>query len=373
MLGTIVNAGAIVLGALLGNLLKGGFPENYKSVIMQGVSLTVILIGLSMALKTESILVLTLSIVTGGILGEALRLEERLNSLGRKLEQRFAGGGGSSQGSVIVKGGGNVESGLVESGRESGLPYQAVGKECGVNIENGCESGLPRQAVESKCGSNAVNGLEGALDVGCVYKEDGHQACAYEGRSQIEDAHQACAYESCAYEGHNQSEDGHGNSFASAGDASQNAESSPLESEDSGKGGLFIKGFVTGSLVFCVGAMAIMGALESGLTGRHTTLFIKSILDGVTATVFASTMGIGVAFSALPVFLYQGAITLAAVYVKPFLTDAMITEMTAVGGLLIFGIGLNLLTDKLHIKVGNLLPAIFAAIFFVIVLGRFSL
>lgn len=342
MLGTIVNAGAIILGALLGNLLKGGFPEKYKSVIMQGVSLTVILIGLSMALQTESILVLTLSIVTGGILGEALRLEDRLDSLGRKLEQRFAGGCESSQGSVIVEGGGNVESGR--------------------------ESGLSRQAVGCKCGSNVESGLEGASDVGYGYKEDGHQACTHKGHSQREDGHQTCAYEGCS-----QSEDGHGDSFASAGNAGQNAESGLVESEDSSKGGLFIKGFVTGSLVFCVGAMAIMGSLESGLTGRHTTLFIKSILDGVTSTVFASTMGIGVAFSALPVFLYQGAITLAAVYVKPLLTDAMITEMTAVGGLLIFGIGLNLLTDKLHIKVGNLLPAIFVAIFFVIILGKFSL
>lgn len=293
LLGTIVNVVAIILGALLGNLLKGGFPEKYKSVIMQGVSLTVILIGLSMALKTESILVVTLSIVTGGILGEALRLEDRLDSLGRKLEQRFAGGGESSQGSIAE------DSGNVEGGLESGSPLQAVGR---------------------KCGSNAETGLGGAND------------------------------------------------------ASQNAESGLVENENSsGKGSLFIKGFVTASLVFCVGAMAIMGALESGLTGRHTTLFIKSILDGVTATVFASTMGIGVTFSALPVFIYQGAITLAAAYVKPFLTDAMITEMTAVGGLLIFGIGLNLLTDKLHIKVGNLLPAIFVATFFVIILGKFSL
>ncbi|MGB4125291.1 MAG: DUF554 family protein, partial [Dethiobacteria bacterium] len=125
-------------------------------------------------------------------------------------------------------------------------------------------------------------------------------------------------------------------------------------------------------LVFCVGAMAIMGALESGLTGQHTTLFIKSVVDGVTAAVFASTMGIGVAFSALPVFLYQGVITVAAIYVKPFLTDAMITEMTAVGGLLIFGIGFNLLTSKPHIKVGNLLPAIFLVIFFVVLFGKIS-
>jgi hypothetical protein len=91
LLGTIVNAAAIIAGALLGNLLRGGFPEKYKSVIMQGVSLTVILIGLSMALKTQNILVLTLSIVTGGILGEALRIEERLDSFGRKLEGRFGG------------------------------------------------------------------------------------------------------------------------------------------------------------------------------------------------------------------------------------------------------------------------------------------
>ncbi|MDD2555311.1 MAG: DUF554 family protein, partial [Syntrophaceticus sp.] len=88
MLGTIVNAGAIILGALLGNLLKGGFPERYKSVIMQGISLVVILIGLSMALETQNILVITLSIVTGGILGEALKIEERLNNFGKELEQR---------------------------------------------------------------------------------------------------------------------------------------------------------------------------------------------------------------------------------------------------------------------------------------------
>jgi hypothetical protein len=113
--------------------------------------------------------------------------------------------------------------------------------------------------------------------------------------------------------------------------------------------------------------MAIMGSLESGLTGRHTTLFVKSILDGVTSVVFASSMGVGVAFSALPVFLYQGSITLAASYVKPLLTDAIIREMTAVGGLLIFAIGANMLTDKIHIRVGNLLPAIIVVVFLTII------
>ncbi|HHW40456.1 MAG TPA: DUF554 domain-containing protein [Syntrophomonadaceae bacterium] len=230
MLGTIVNAAAVILGALLGNFLKGGFPENIKGTIMQGVSLTVILIGISMAVKTQNVLVVTLSIVVGGILGELLRIEDRLAGFGQKLESRFGGGDGN-----------------------------------------------------------------------------------------------------------------------------------------------FTKGFVTASLVFCVGAMAIMGSIESGLTGNHTTLFVKSILDGVTSVVFSSSMGIGVAFSSIPVFLYQGGITLAAAYVKAFLTGAIIREMTATGGLLIFGIGLNMLSDRIRIKVGNLLPAIFVAIFFTVLFARFHM
>ena len=147
-----------------------------------------------------------------------------------------------------------------------------------------------------------------------------------------------------------------------------------LNSERFGGGeGAFTEGFVTASLVYCVGAMAIMGPLDSGLTGRHTILFVKSILDGVTAVVFASSMGVGVAFAALPVFLYQGAVTLAATSVKPLLTDGIIREMTATGGLLIFAIGLNMLTDRLQIKVGNLLPAIFVAIGFTVLFGRLPL
>lgn len=230
MLGTVVNAIAVIAGAMLGTLLKGGVPERFKSIIMQGVSLTVILIGLSMAIKTRNTLVVVLSIVTGGLLGEVLQIEDWLNAMGRKLESRFGGNDGN-----------------------------------------------------------------------------------------------------------------------------------------------FTKGFVTASLVYCVGAMAIMGSLESGLTGHHNTLFVKSVLDGITSVVFASSMGVGVAFAAIPVFLYQGGITLAASIVKPLLTAAIIREMTATGGLLIFAIGLNMLFDKLRIKVGNLLPAIFVAIIFTALFGRFHL
>ena len=120
----------------------------------------------------------------------------------------------------------------------------------------------------------------------------------------------------------------------------------------------FARGFVTASLVYCVGAMAIMGALDSGLKSDHATLIAKSALDGISAIIFASTLGPGVALSALTVLIYQGSITLMAGWLNPLLTDVIITEMSAVGGLLIVGIGLNMLFDK-HIAVGNLLPAIF--------------
>ena len=231
MLGTVVNAAAIIFGAILGNFLKSGFPERLKATLMQAISLAVMLIGLSMALKTQNAMVVTLSIVIGGMVGELLGIEDWFNSIGMKLEQRFGNGNGN-----------------------------------------------------------------------------------------------------------------------------------------------FAKAFVSASLVYCVGAMAIMGSLESGLTGHYNTLFIKSILDGVTSIVFASSMGIGVAFSALPVFLYQGGITVAAVYIKPLLTGDIIREMTATGGLLIFGIGINMLTGgKVQIRVGNLLPAIFVAILIVILFTHFHI
>jgi len=219
LLGTIVNAATIILGTILGNSLKGRFSENIKQTIMQGLSLTVMLIGLSMAISTENMLIVTLSMVIGGILGELLKIEDRLNDFGRRLESRF-----------------------------------------------------------------------------------------------------------------------------------------------SSEGGDFTRAFVTASLVYCVGAMAVLGSIQSGLEGDHSILFVKSILDGVSAVVFSSSMGIGVAFSAIPVFAYQGAIALAASFVKAFLTNNIITEMSATGGLLIFGIGINMLGINVNIKVGNLLPAIFVAV-----------
>lgn len=119
----------------------------------------------------------------------------------------------------------------------------------------------------------------------------------------------------------------------------------------------FVDGFVTASLVFCVGAMAICGPIDEALTGDSTTLFIKSILDGVMVIVFTSVYGVGAIFSALSVGLYQGLITVFGVFIADFMNDALITNLSGVGSVLIFAVGLNLIRPK-SIKVGNLLPAL---------------
>ncbi|KAF0241587.1 MAG: hypothetical protein FD167_3986 [bacterium] len=226
MLGTVVNTIAIIIGTLIGILLRKGITERYKDTIMQGLGLAVGLIGINMAIKTANELVVILSLVVGGLIGETLEIDNFLNRLGQRLNQ------------------------LVKSGE-----------------------------------------------------------------------------------------------------------------------GDFVRAFVSTSLVYCVGAMAIMGSLQSGLTGEHKILFAKATLDGISAIVFASTMGIGVLFSALSVFVYQGAITMLAGGVKVLLTDAVIREMTATGGLLIIGVASNILGIK-QFKVANLLPAVFVAIAFASLAAR---
>ena len=215
MLGTIVNTLAIIAGSLLGIVFRGGIPNKYQVTIMQALSLAIILIGLKMAFKTDAILLVIFSLVIGSILGEFLKIEGRLENLGKRLETKFA---------------------------------------------------------------KAGNGIA--------------------------------------------------------------------------------KGFVVASLVYCVGSMAIVGSMESGLTGNHQTLFAKSALDGLSSIIFASTFGIGVLFSSISVFVYQGILTLTSTLMKPFLITPVIDQMSGVGGLLIMAIGFNLLEIQ-KIKVGNMLPAIF--------------
>ena len=123
----------------------------------------------------------------------------------------------------------------------------------------------------------------------------------------------------------------------------------------------FANGFVSATLLFAVGAMTIVGSLDSGLTGDNSTLYTKSLLDGISSIVFASSLGIGVLFSSIPILIIQGGITLLAHYIAPLLTDTIIGEMTCVGSLLIIALALNLL-DITKLKVANYLPAIFVPI-----------
>ena len=133
-----------------------------------------------------------------------------------------------------------------------------------------------------------------------------------------------------------------------------------VKSED-GKTVSIAEGFVTASLLFCVGAMTIVGSLQSGLQGNHEMLFNKSMLDFVAAIIFSSSLGIGVLLSAAFVFTYQGAITLLAQWVAPFLSDVVIAEMTCVGSVIIIGLALNMLGIT-KLKVMNYVPAIFVPI-----------
>ena len=123
-------------------------------------------------------------------------------------------------------------------------------------------------------------------------------------------------------------------------------------------GSTFGEGFVTATLLVCVGAMAITGALDSGIRGDHTTIYAKSLIDFVSCLVMASTLGVGVAFAGIPCFLYQGAIALGCSFIAGFLTEAMIGEMACVGSLLIVAIALNML-NLTKIKVVNFIPACF--------------
>ena len=219
--GTIVNAIAVIIGSTIGLLLKKGIPQRFSDSIMKAIALCVIYIGIDGCLQGEKTLVTIISMVLGVIIGEALRLDDRINNLGKKLEDK------------------------VSKGKEA----------------------------------------------------DGSIA----------------------------------------------------------------KGFVTASLLFCVGAMTIVGSLESGISGNHEILFSKSLLDFISSVIFTASLGIGVVFSAVFVFIYQGAITLLAQFIGPFLGDAVIAEMTCAGSLLIIALGLNMLGIT-KLKVMNYIPAVFLPI-----------
>jgi uncharacterized membrane protein YqgA involved in biofilm formation len=149
-----------------------------------------------------------------------------------------------------------------------------------------------------------------------------------------------------------------------------------LEKRFSGKSGgessHFVRGFLTASVLYCTGPMAVLGSISDGLRGDYLTLSIKSVLDGIISIAFASTLGIGVAFAALPVFIYQGSISLLAAQLNAIVTTTMMNEMTATGGVLLMGIGISSLLELKKIRVGNFLPALAIAPVIVYLLSLIS-
>lgn len=123
----------------------------------------------------------------------------------------------------------------------------------------------------------------------------------------------------------------------------------------------FTQGFVTASVLFGIGAMAILGPIQEGISGDRTILYTKALLDGFTSIAFAATYGIGVMFAAIPILLYQGGITLLSSPLQEILSESMINQLTATGGILIIGIGLHLLGLK-KVKVTNMLPSLFIVV-----------
>lgn len=218
MLGTFVNFFAIIVGSTLGLLLRGGISDRFNKTIIEGVSLSVLLIGIQGALKAKNILLVIISMSLGSLIGEGIDLDKRLKNLGDKLEARFS-----------------------------------------------------------------------------------------KSKSKISE------------------------------------------------------GFVSASLLFCVGAMSIVGSLQSGVQNDHKILFSKSILDGISSIIFTSTLGVGVMLSAFAVLVYQGSITLGSAFLLPLMTEAVKLNMEACGSLIIIGLALNML-GLTKIKVANLLPAIFLPI-----------
>ncbi|SEO04777.1 DUF554 domain-containing protein [Paenibacillus sp. OV219] len=216
--GAVINAAAIIGGGALGIVLPR-VKEEMKKTVMAGLGMLVFVLGIGMALKSDNFVLVAFSLAIGGIVGEWLAIEHRLQQLGDRLQQ--------------------------------------------------------------------------------LVSKDKHSNIA--------------------------------------------------------------EGFVTTTLVFCIGAMAVLGSIESGLHNNHNILFTKSILDGFLALLFASTLGVGVLFSSVPILLYEGFLSLLAsvitTWVGQSILDAMIVEVTSIGGILIMGIGINIL-NVMRIKVANLLPAI---------------
>ncbi len=226
MIAAVINAVTVVAGSALGLLLKNRISEKYSNAIMHGLALCVALIGINSALKSSDTLCVIICMAAGIMLGELLKIEDRLDSLGDTIKIRT------------------------------------------------------------------------------------------------------------------------------------------MKGRDAGR---FTEGFMTATLLFCVGSMAVVGSMEAGINHDYTTIIAKSVLDGISAISFAAAMGVGVMFSAFGVLLYQGLLTLVFILVGPVIPDAVVAEMTGVGGLLLIGLSINMLgiMGEKKLRVGNMLPAVFLPMIYV--------
>lgn len=216
MIATIINCVTIIIGTILGLLLHKRIQEDFKGIVFTGIGIISLIIGIKMSLETTRILSAAFSIVAGGLLGNSLRIEDRMLGLGEKLSGKFAG------------------------------------------------------------------------------KSDAKE---------------------------------------------------------------FANGFLNASVLFCVGAMTIVGSLKAGISGDYELILTKSVMDGFMAIMLSAAMGLGVGFSAVIILVYQGGLTLLASALEPFITPLAISEITGVGGMLVVMIGFNLLKVRV-IKTANYIPAL---------------
>jgi uncharacterized membrane protein YqgA involved in biofilm formation len=149
----------------------------------------------------------------------------------------------------------------------------------------------------------------------------------------------------------------------------QKSFSRPLRNQDLTR---FVEGFLAASILFCVGPMAILGSLQDGLSGDFSLLATKAIMDGFAAMAFAASMGVGVAFSSIPILIFQGGLSLLAIQMQNLITPAMVSEMSATGGVILIGIAISNILNIRKIRTANFLPALFLAPLIVALLALFS-
>ena len=335
-----MNAAAIIAGGLLG-LVLNRMSQGIRNTVMQGIGMALVVLGLSMALKSNNFLLVVASLVVGGILGELIQVEKRLEQLGGKLEQ-----------GVELLSGLRWRRGKGDARLAQGFTELAAGTDSEAEAWlHG--AGERAERVQSFAETTAGAGSESGTSVIRAGEESETIQSFAETPAGADRGSKASADTAPTASGGN----------ADGGEAPKAQQ------------GRLALAFVNTTLIYCVGAMAILGALDGGLRGQHDILYTKSMLDGFTAIIFASTMGVGVLFSAIPVFLYQGMIALAAsgiaAFIQQELLDEIIVQITAVGGILIMGIGINLLEIR-KIRVANLLPSLLAAVAAVLIMHGFA-